>query len=129
MATIRRFEEIQSWQRARELNRVIYSATKTALAARDFEFVNQVRRASISIMSNIAEGYERDGNKEFVHFLSIAKGSAGEVRSLLYVMLDAQYISQNDVDPIMDLTQEVSRLIGGLMRYLEQSEMKGSKLK
>jgi four helix bundle protein len=129
MATIACFEDIQSWQRARELNRIIYAKTRSGAIIRDYEIINQVRLASLSIMSNIAEGFERDGNREFLQFLSIAKGSAGEVRSLLYVMLDAEYITQDEFKPIMSLTADVLRLIGGFMQYLQQSELKGNKRK
>ncbi len=129
MATILRFEEIEGWKIARELTNEIYRVTSQGSFARDTGLCNQIRRASVSIMSNIAEGFERDGNKEFCSFLSIAKGSAGEVRSQLYVALDRGYLSQDDFDRIYVMADEDGRVIGGLMKYLRQSDIKGLKFK
>ena len=126
MATWRRFEEIIAWQKGRELGRLVYRFTREK-CGRDYPFVNQIRAAVVSIMSNIAEGLERDGTKEFHQFLSVAKGSAGEVRSQLYLALDQEYIDQPEFDGCYALADEVSRLTGGLMRYLEQTEYKGHK--
>ena len=81
MATIRRFEDIEAWKKARELNREVYRITRGDLFARDFGLRDQIRRSSVSVLSNIAEGFERDGNAEFKQFLYIAKGSAGELRA------------------------------------------------
>jgi four helix bundle protein len=94
VGTFKSFEEINAWQKARELTRRVYQISGEGQSARDFGLRDQMRRACISIMSNIAEGYERSGTKEFVQFLSVAKGSVGEVRSQLYVALDQKYISQ-----------------------------------
>ena len=88
MATIQRFEEIEAWQVARELTRSVYECSKSGSFAKDFALRDQIRRAAISVMSNIAEGFERGGNAEFIQFLSIAKGSAAEVETQLYVALD-----------------------------------------
>lgn len=129
MATIRRFEDINAWTKARELNKLVYRHTKTGPIARDFALRDQVRRASISVMSNIAEGFERNGNREFIQFLSVAKGSVGEVRSLLYVVLDAEYLGESDLAPFFSLADEVGRLLSGFMSYLERSDLKGSKRK
>ena len=89
--------------------------------------VNQIRRAAISILSNIAEGFERSGNKEFLQFLAVAKGSCGEVRAQLYVAFDQKYIDETKFQEIGEKLSETSRLIAGFMKYLQQSEMRGSK--
>ncbi len=127
MATIQRFEDFEAWKRARELTRVIYSHTNQALFSKDFALRNQIRSAAVSIMSNIAEGYERDGNKEFIQFLSIAKASAGEVRSQLYVALDTGYINEEDFRNTYSMCREVSVLINGLIRYLRNCDLTGRK--
>jgi four helix bundle protein len=127
MAAITRFEEIEAWKKARELNRAICRLTRADQFSRDFALRDQIRKASISVMSNIAEGYERDGNAEFRQFLYIAKGSAGEVRSQLYAALDAEYITQDEFDRAMALALDAVRLVTGFIRYLEQSELKGRK--
>jgi four helix bundle protein len=127
MATIQRFEEIDAWKKARELNRAVYRITRGELFSRDFGLRDQIRKASISVMSNIAEGYERDGNAEFRQFLYIAKGSAGEVRAQLYAALDAEYIDQQTFEQLASLAMETIRLIKGFIRYLEQSDFNGRK--
>ena len=96
MGRIKKFENLEDWKIAREVTKEIYSMSKNELFTKDFGLRNQICRASVSIMSNIAEGFERDGDKEFINFLSIAKGSAGEVRSQLYAALDQNYISQEE---------------------------------
>jgi four helix bundle protein len=127
MARIERFEDIGAWQKARELTREIYFLTREGSACRDFRYIDQIRSASHSIMSNIAEGFERDGNAEFKQFLHVAKASAGEVRSQLYVALDVGYLNEADFRRLMALAFEVIRMIAGFIRYLEQSELKGKK--
>ena len=92
MATFKKFEEIECWKKARELTRQIYKKSGKAAFARDFGLKDQIRRASVSVMSNIAEGYDRSGTAEFIHFLATAKGSAAKVRCQLYVALDQEYI-------------------------------------
>ena len=129
MATILRFEELDGWKMARDLTKDIYRISSETKFSRDFVLCNQIRSASISIMSNIAEGFERDGNKEFSNFLSIAKGSAGEVRSQLYVAMDQNYISNSDFETIYKKADENGRLIGGLMKYLRTSDVRGLKFK
>lgn len=127
MATFRQFEDIDAWQRARALVKEIYALTDQGDFARDFSLKDQIRRASVSIMSNIAEGFERDGTKEFIQFLSITKGSVGEVKSQLYVALDRGYVTRNEFNMLSELTGETARLIAGLMSYLKQSGIKGAK--
>jgi len=127
MAKIERFEDMLSWQKARELTRQVYKVSKQGDFVKDFELRGQMRGASISIMSNIAEGFERGGDKEFSQFLSIAKGSCGEVRSQLYVALDESNISPTEFKALQAGTVEISRLISGFMGYLRQSNLRGSK--
>ncbi len=127
MATITRFEDIEAWQKARVLTRHIYDVTGRGAFARDFGLRDQIRRASVSSMSNIAEGFERGGNKEFIQFLSDAKGSTGEVKSQLYVALDASFIAQPQFNELYKLANETSRLVGGFMSYLQTSTFRGKK--
>ncbi|MBS1794052.1 MAG: four helix bundle protein [Acidobacteria bacterium] len=129
MATIERFEDLEAWKIARELTKEVYRVSKNDSFFRDYGLRDQICRASVSVMSNIAEGFERDGNKEFVNFLSIAKGSSGEVRSQLYVALDQDYISENEFNLIYNKAAQNSRLISGLIKYLNQSNVKGIKFK
>jgi len=127
MAKIRKFEDIESWKRVRKLANEIYNVTAVGRFTRDFGLRDQIRRASISILSNIAEGFERGGDKEFLQFLSVAKGSCGETRAQLYVALDQAYISTAEFETLFQSATEVSQLISGLMRYLRQSSLRGSK--
>jgi four helix bundle protein len=129
MSTFQRFEEIEAWQMARELTREIYSISNQGSFAKDFGLRDQIRRASVSVMSNIAEGFERGGKGEFVQFLSMAKGSAGEVRSHLYVALDQGYISRETFDRVFALADRTGRIIRGLMSYLSKTNIKGIKYK
>ena len=127
MATISSFEEIESWKKARQLANEIYKTTASGTFARDFGLRDQIRRAAVSIVSNIAEGFERGGDNEFVQFLSMAKGSCGEVRAQLYLALDQGYTSRSDFELLSQAAIEISQLISGLMKYLRQSELRGSK--
>ena len=129
MTAFNSFEGIEAWKLARRLTKEVYSVSNTSDFSKDFGLKDQIRRASVSIMSNISEGFERDGSKEFMQFLSIAKGSSGEVRSQLYVLLDCGYIEQKDFDELMRMTTTVSKLISGLMKYLKTSKYKGTKYK
>ena len=129
MASIQKFEDIESWKAGREAVRLIYMASMVEPFSKDFALCNQIRRAAISIISNIAEGFERGGNKEFLNFLSIAKGSCGEVRCQLYVALDCSYVSDEQFQIISEKLLETSRLISGLMKYLQQTELRGSKFR
>lgn len=129
MATIKKFEDILSWQKARDLTREIYTATKKDEFSKDFALKDQIRRAAISITSNIAEGFERDGSREFVQFLSHAKVSCGEVRSQLYLALDAGYLKEDEWKTLHQSCLEISRLIDSFSNYLRDTEIKGSKFK
>jgi four helix bundle protein len=127
MATINRFEEIQGWRKARELAKAIYRASEQGRFGRDFGLRDQIRRASVSVLSNIAEGFDRGGTKEFVHFLYVAKGSLAEVRAQLYVALDQDYVGQTLFDELYELADETSRLINGLIEYLKGTSLRGYK--
>ena len=127
MTKIKRFEEIESWKRARKLANAVYKITSTGKFARDFGLKDQIRRASLSILSNIAEGFERGGDQEFLQFLAIAKGSCGELRAQLYVALDQNYCSEEHFQTLSGTAIEVGQLISGLMKYLKQSDLRGSK--
>lgn len=129
MTKIERFEDINSWKLAREATKIIYNLSSQGNFAKDFTLINQIRRSSISIMSNIAEGFERGGDKEFINFLSIPKGSCGEARSQLYIALDQNYIIQPQFDLAYNKLNETGNLIGGFMNYLKQSDLRGSKFK
>ncbi len=129
MATIRQFEDIEGWQRARELTRAIYDCTRAGSFAADYQLRDQLRRAGTSAMSNIAEGFERSGTGEFIQFLAVAKGSAAEVESHLYVALDQGYITDVQFGKIRSLAKSTKSLIAGFMHYLRQSGVKGVKFK
>jgi four helix bundle protein len=129
MARINNFEDLEAWKAARELNRVVYEISRRDPFAKDFGLRNQVCRAATSVMSNIAEGFERDGDKEFANFLSLAKGSLGEVRSQLYIALDQEYITEQEFQSVYRKTQENSRMIAGLISYLRNSAVKGLKFR
>ena len=126
---IERFEDIEAWKNARELAKSIYAATKESEFARDYALRDQIRRAVISISSNIAEGFEREGNKEFIQFLAIAKGSCGEVRSQLYLAFDQGYLTDQEHYQLNNQALSASRLISGFIKYLKQCAMRGSKYK
>src|ERR1044071_2133903 len=113
MATIERFEDIEAWQSARKLRQAVYLLTRAKPFASDFALVDQIRRAAISGGSNIAEGFERGGNREFIQFLSNSKGSVGEIKDQLYCALDERYITQTQFDETYQLADTTSRLIGG----------------
>ena len=124
MASIKQFEDIGAWQEARALVRDLYATTGIGHFAQDFGLRDQIRRAAVSIMSNIAEGFERGSDKDFARFLFMAKGSAGEVRSQLYVASDLGYLEPQQTSEIMDKAQSVSRQISGFIKYLQSSEPK-----
>jgi four helix bundle protein len=124
---IKKFEDLESWKKARRLTNTVYEATAEGNFRRDFALKDQIRRASISILSNIAEGFERGGDKEFLQFLAVAKGSCGEVRAQLYIAADQGYLSQDLFQSLSTDASEIGRLISGLMKYLSKSELRGSK--
>ena len=121
------FEELPVWQKARELVNYVYSLTMKDRFSKDFSLVDQIRRASASVMSNIAEGFERGSNTEFMQFLYISKGSAGETRTQLYIALDQEYISKEEFKIGFDLCRDVSGQLSGLIDYLKGSNLKGEK--
>jgi four helix bundle protein len=125
--TIQRFEDIKAWQRGRELARVIYQITGKEPLACDYGLRDQLRRAAVSVVSNIAEGFERGGTGEFRQFLSQAKGSAGEIKAQLYIARDVGLLAEEDFATVYALADETGRMIGGLMRYLARSEIRGPK--
>ena len=121
MAAIERFEDIEAWQGARALVAATYRSTDQGSFARDFGLRDQVRRAAVSIMSNVAEGFERGSDKEFRHFLFVAKASAAEVRSLLYVALDLGYIDTQTHEQLSKQALRISRQLAGFIKYLANS--------
>ena len=114
VSKVQRFEDLIAWQKARALTRLVYQFTRKAEISKDFGFCNQIQRASVSTMSNIAEGFERGRRKEFHQALSTAKASCAEVRSLLYVASDTGYLNTTDFQNLLNLAEEVSRIVGGL---------------
>lgn len=120
MATFKKFEEIQAWQKAREVTQKIYSISNKGDFAKDFTLRDQMKRATVSIMANIAKGRGRRTKTEFANFLNIARGSAMELQSHLYVALDLQYIGQTDFDRIYEVLDEISRMTVSLAQYLRK---------
>jgi four helix bundle protein len=112
---ILKFEDIVAWQKSKEVNIIIYKLFKNC---RDFGFRDQIQRASVSIMNNIAEGYERSGNKEFKKFLYIAKGSCAEVRSMLYLAMDLNYITEEEFNDAYSKTLEIGKMLSGFIKTL-----------
>ncbi|HTF03056.1 MAG TPA: four helix bundle protein [Bacteroidia bacterium] len=129
MATITRFEDIAAWQRARTLSRRIFELTREGDFTRDFKLRDQINGASGSVMDNISEGFERDGKFEFRQFLSIAKGSCGEVRSQLYRALDRKYITQETFNELYKEAENIGKMLASLMRYMNTTEHRGLKFK
>jgi len=124
---VKNFEDLNVWKQARQLTQEIYRLTKTEKFLKDFGLRDQIRRAAISVMSNIAEGFERGGNQEFVQFLYVAKASCGELRSQLYITLDQGYATANDIEKLLQLFRRLSGMISNLITYLRESDMKGEK--
>ncbi|MBN8701538.1 MAG: four helix bundle protein [Bacteroidetes bacterium] len=122
MATIQKFEDIVAWQKARELNKRIYLLTTNSAIAKDYGLRDQMRRCSISVMSNIAEGFERTGDKEFARFLSIAMGSCAELKSQLYAALDVGFITEMEFNSVVILVDETGKLIQSFRKYLRLTD-------
>ncbi|MFA4852927.1 MAG: four helix bundle protein [Bacteroidales bacterium] len=129
MATIEKFEDLEVWKKARMLSKEIYLISSKGNFAKDFDLKNQARRSSGSVMDNIAEGFERGGKGEFIQFLGIAKGSNGELRSQLYRALDNDYITKTEFENLYQKSDEISKMINGLIAYLNRTDIKGSKYK
>jgi four helix bundle protein len=119
MPTITRFEDIEAWKTTRELTRMVYGLTEQGQFAKDFGLKNQIQRASVSVMSNIAEGFESRTQAQFLEYLGRAKASAGEVRCQLYIALDLEYLTQEQFLQVFDLADKSSRQIARFMDYLE----------
>ena len=129
MGTIKNFEDLEIWQTARALSKKVFELTLVAPFSNDFRFRDQIRAAAGSVMDNIAEGFERSSKLEFINFLSIAKGSAGEVRSQLHRAKDQQYISDDEVLTLTEEYKLLSAKIAGFIKYLNNTEFKGQKFK
>jgi len=121
MAKIERFEDIVAWQKARELVREVYQISNDGRFAKDYGLRDQLRRAAVSVMLNIAEGFARKTNKEFIQFLVIAHGSAAEMQSALYVALDQKYITQEQFAVLYKLVDETSKMLMGFSSYLRKN--------
>ncbi len=121
MGGAQRFEDLVAWQKARLLTAAIYRATSQGAFSRDYKLRDQICSAAVSIMSNIAEGFDRNRPREFHQFLSTAKGSAAEVRSQLYVALDAGFVTQAEFDTLYAQASEVSRVVNGLRSAVERN--------
>lgn len=119
---ITRFEEIESWQKAKELTKSIYFLTRRSEFAKDYGLKDQIQRASVSIMANIAEGFDSGSKKSFIVFLRYVYRSASEVQSLLYVTFDCHYITEKEFDNSMMLTGDIKNLIGGFIQYLQKNK-------
>lgn len=125
--TIKKFEELIAWQKARKLTADIYAITRIGSFAKDYGLTDQIRRAAVSIGSNIAEGFDRGNNKEFLVFLGIAKGSSAEVRSQLYTAYDVGHIEDKKFNEILSEAEEVAKLINGLSSSIRKSDIAGSR--
>ena len=129
MATFKKFEEIKARQKARELNQMVGQYIDTGRFKSNFRLIHQIEGSAGSVMDNIAEGFERSGNREFIQFLYISKGSCGELRSQLYRAVDRKYIDTSEFDRLYSLSMEVIVMLQKLIEYLENSDLKGNKFK
>ncbi|MCA9731831.1 four helix bundle protein [candidate division KSB1 bacterium] len=119
MPVFKKFEDIQAWQDARVLANSIYAITQEESFSRDFGLRDQLRRAAISVLSNIAEGFERETTQEFIRFLYIAKASAGEIRAQLYIATDLRYLTNEEAKQMIDICIKISSMIANLIKYLK----------
>lgn len=129
MATIRKFEDLEAWKKSRLLCQKVFELMLKETFSKDYELKNQISRSSGSTMDNIAEGFERGGNKEFIQFLGYSKGSVGEVRSQLYRALDRSHINEIEFKETYAVADEIGKMISGLTNYLLKSDIKGTKFK
>ena len=129
MATIKTFKDLEVWKKAVELSKLVYLISSNGSFQNDYPLKDQVKKAAISVASNIAEGFEREGNKELIQFLAIAKGSAAEVQTQLHIAFEVGHISRAEFCKADDLCTEVLRLLSGFMRYLNTASVKGNKFK
>lgn len=129
MATIKRFEDLEIWQEARRLSKIIITISKNTELKTDYRFKEQIKSSAGSVMDNIAEGFERDGNLEFRQFLSVAKGSAGETRSQCYRLFDSEYISEKQLETLRNNYEQLSKRIASFINYLNKRDFKGNKFK
>ncbi len=129
MATIKRFEDIVSWQKARKLSKNLGTIIDAGKFRTSFKLIGQIEASCGSIMDNIAEGFEHSGNREFLQFLYVSKGSCGEFRSQLYRALDREYLSQTEFEDLYNRSMEIIVLLQSLIDYLENSTLKGTKYK
>jgi len=127
--SVKYFEDLEVWKEARNLTKEIYEVTRDGQFAKDYGLIDQIRRAAVSIMSNISEGFERGGNQEFIQFLYIAKGSCGEVRTQLYVALDQGYISKEGFNELFKSFKRLSVMLSNLIDHLKGSKYRGEKYK
>jgi four helix bundle protein len=118
---IERFEDIESWKEARDLVKNVYAVFS---GCKDYSFRDQIQRAAVSVMTNIAEGFDRGGNKEFIHFLTIARGSLSEVRSLSYAAMDIGYLQDTQAASVQEKSIKLGNLINGFIRYLNKTDRK-----
>ncbi len=123
---VKSFEDLQVWQDARLFVKIIYELTNSLVFYKDYGLKDQIHRASISIMNNIAEGFERDNNREFITFLGYAKGSAGEVKSMLYVALDLKYITSEEFESAFHSSIEIITQLSNFRKYLRNFTLKKS---
>jgi four helix bundle protein len=127
MGKVSRFEDLEVWKSARSFSKLVFDTTLKTNFSKDFSHKDQINRSAGSIMDNIAEGFERGGNKELIQYLFIAKGSAGEARSQLFRALDKDYIDQEEFNLLENKSQEISKQLSGFINYLKNSEMRGEK--